>query len=420
MQANSAIDYDAIAQQHGGAMAAVDYDALAAQSGGAKFSGLDAPKSAQSSPPESQSSSVMRFLKAAGKQLYSGTAGAGPQQSGTITQDFSQQQAQAKAGTLPSAWQTLKNSASDASPSNIDIGKTLSSFNPVDMQKFQSGDTAGGLGSTAANLLMLRKAFQQARGGAPEFNAPNTSEMVQPIGNYSKPSQQKLLPAAPIELGPSSITPQTQEGVLPAARKVFDDGRVQYLTRPLRPGESPDVYKNTNTTLQSYFIDKLREQMNAQTETETPVQTIERRMREAAASPYDRATAPKAPRATASVPVEAEQGGHAGGGVSSVEELSRPGTNYVVSPSGTLSYHGKAFAPESTPSGASHVTALPDGTLRVNAGPKLTAAQEMSLRKALPNQTPRVPTSEADMMDLLAQSLKKYGKKKSAAAGGDD
>jgi hypothetical protein len=76
------------------------------------------------------------------------------------------------------------------------------------------------------------------------------------------------------------------------------------------------------------------------------------------------------------------QGGHAGGGVSSVEELARPGQNYVVPQSGSPTYHGKSFAPESTPRGAAHVTVLPSGELRVNEG-TLTPAMERSLRTAL-------------------------------------
>lgn len=86
------------------------------------------------------------------------------------------------------------------------------------------------------------------------------------------------------------------------------------------------------------------------------------------------------------VPVDDLQGGHAGNGVTSVEELSRPGINYVVSKSGQLTYQGKAFAPESTPNGASHVTVLPDGSIRVNAGPQLNASQTGALRFALKKQ----------------------------------
>lgn len=93
------------------------------------------------------------------------------------------------------------------------------------------------------------------------------------------------------------------------------------------------------------------------------------------------------------------QGGHAGGGVSSVEELNRPGQNYVVSKGGNISFQGKSFAPEGTPSGASHVTvmrkpstaqsavdtvSLGNGYVyRVNSGQRLTPMQEAALRRAL-------------------------------------
>jgi hypothetical protein len=75
------------------------------------------------------------------------------------------------------------------------------------------------------------------------------------------------------------------------------------------------------------------------------------------------------------------QGGHAGNGVASVEELSRPGLNYVVSRNG-LTYHGKSFAPETTPIGGAHVTVLPDGQLRVNEG-NLTPALANMLQRGL-------------------------------------
>jgi hypothetical protein len=90
------------------------------------------------------------------------------------------------------------------------------------------------------------------------------------------------------------------------------------------------------------------------------------------------------PQKAADIRKQQEQGGHAGGGVSSVEELSRQGTNYVVTKSGKLTYHGKSFAPESTPSGATHVTVLPDGSVRVNAGEKLTPIQEKVLSEGSP------------------------------------
>jgi hypothetical protein len=76
-----------------------------------------------------------------------------------------------------------------------------------------------------------------------------------------------------------------------------------------------------------------------------------------------------------------EQGGHAGGKVASEEELARPGNNYVVKKDGSLTYHGKAFAPEDTPAGAAHVTVLPSGELRVNEG-TLSDAGRKALEKA--------------------------------------
>lgn len=81
-------------------------------------------------------------------------------------------------------------------------------------------------------------------------------------------------------------------------------------------------------------------------------------------------------------PPTGPQGGHAGGGVASAEELSRPGTNYIISKSGSITYHGKAFAPETIRAGATHVTVLADGNIRVNAG-TLTEAQRSALSRAL-------------------------------------
>jgi len=81
-------------------------------------------------------------------------------------------------------------------------------------------------------------------------------------------------------------------------------------------------------------------------------------------------------------PVAPYQGGHTNGKVASVEELNRPGVNYVVSRSGAPIYHGKAFDPGSTPRGAAHVTALPNGEFRVNEG-VLSPTMEKSLRAAV-------------------------------------
>lgn len=76
------------------------------------------------------------------------------------------------------------------------------------------------------------------------------------------------------------------------------------------------------------------------------------------------------------------QGGHAGGGVSSVEELSRPGKNYIVTKTGRITYHGKSFAPEETPIGGAHVTVKPNGDFQVNEG-VLTEAMKTALKSAV-------------------------------------
>ena len=94
------------------------------------------------------------------------------------------------------------------------------------------------------------------------------------------------------------------------------------------------------------------------------------------------------------------QGGHAGSKVASVEELERPGTNYVVSPEGRLTYHGKAFAPEEAPKGAAHVTILPDGSLRVNEG-VLTPAMKKALQNGVKNLK-TISKAEAQRDDNLA------------------
>ena len=77
----------------------------------------------------------------------------------------------------------------------------------------------------------------------------------------------------------------------------------------------------------------------------------------------------------------ASQGGHAGGGVLSAEEVNRPGLNYVVGKSG-VTYHGKSYAPEATPIGAAHVTVLPSGEFQVNEG-NLSPTGRMMLQRAV-------------------------------------
>lgn len=79
---------------------------------------------------------------------------------------------------------------------------------------------------------------------------------------------------------------------------------------------------------------------------------------------------------------EKGQGGHAGGGVASVEEINRPGQNLMVSKNNTVTFHGKSFAPEAAGPGSVHVTVMGDGTYRVNAG-SLTKAQEAAIERTI-------------------------------------
>jgi len=87
---------------------------------------------------------------------------------------------------------------------------------------------------------------------------------------------------------------------------------------------------------------------------------------------------------TEAIIVEADegQGGHAGNTVSSIEEITRPGTNYIVHKNGNITYHGKSFAPEETPRGGAHVTVLPNGNVRVNEG-VMSDIMHIHLKRAL-------------------------------------
>jgi len=73
---------------------------------------------------------------------------------------------------------------------------------------------------------------------------------------------------------------------------------------------------------------------------------------------------------------------HGSGGISP-EEAKRPGQHYVVSKGGTtVTRHGKEFDPGGITQGSTHVTVLPDGSIRTNEG-ILTKTQEKALRKTL-------------------------------------
>jgi hypothetical protein len=342
---------------------------------------------------ENKSSAVMRFLKAGAGRYVGATLNAGP--TNAVPRSYGTPEWQQAEANLPKTnseafsrmWQSVKDLISapahaDPLAMGIDLAKQV---NPIDVQKFQSGDVAGGLGSSLMNLLLIRSGFKQMRGAqVPEFGSPlqnygSTSEFVQPLTGYTKsvPRQQLALPAAPIELGPSSLS-QTIEGVLPAARKVYANGQVQYLTRPLRPGEAPDVPKNTNTLAQDYFIQKMREGLERQTVTGSAEQDAAmQRMQDYAKTPVDKA----------------------GQTIEGASNLNSPGQVRGFQEQAALKMFGKSYD-------------------SLSVAEKLqTISEATKIQNAARSTTPRVPTSTEDMQNLLMQSLQMVRKAKAAKAG---
>jgi len=137
---------------------------------------------------------VMRFLKAAGQRYFGATLNAGPQQSSGSygTPEWRQLESDMRAGKLKGGIQ-----GTDYSPSGgaalSSLGDVASQLNPVSIDKFQSGDYAGGAGETAMNLLLLKKGFDAVRGNVAEFGSPrNFAEKVTPIDSYTKVTPQTL------------------------------------------------------------------------------------------------------------------------------------------------------------------------------------------------------------------------------------
>jgi hypothetical protein len=309
-----------------------------------------------------------------------------------------------------------------------------------DQQKF-AGDLGNLAGGFAAASGLPRALFESAAKSAMNKVATSVSGSLDPdIVGLISPRLAHLMRVAskvaevtksPVEgtaAGPVSAdaapatkptAPAQPDYKLPNATYLRPEMR-SLSQQPPTTGAKPDLLAGLR---EHEFLLKVQEELNRQGGDEQAQKEIDdwieaHNQKAPGAKPQSAAAVAKArfqaARAEAeskanAVSGEAEQGGHAGGGVSSVEELNRPGNNYVVSKSGQLTYHGKSFDPGSIPNGSTHVTALPDGTLRVNAGPKLNPAQEMALKAALPKPAtgvPRVPTSDADMEDLLMQSIK--------------
>jgi hypothetical protein len=376
----------------------------------------DFPTAFASQAPPDQSSAAMRFIKSAASRLYAGTAGAGPQQSGTISSpDAIEQAIQSNAGKgFMGGLSGLRNDTKSGGDQALDLVKQ---FNPIDVQKFQSGDTAGGLGSSLANLLMLRQAFKRV----PTVGAPNAVPSVTP------PQAQPLaLQSGPIELGPSSAVAPTQEGVLPAARKVLNNGNVQYLTRPLRPGEAPDVAKNTNTLAQDYFIQKMRQSMEQPTVTgDAEQQAATQRMADYAKTPVDAA------QATQGGPVEATpQYAYRSrdAGTTGIMPNANKTAQASLDPAKVQSYMPGRGQAQNAPQemvrvdlsklDPSEYTIQPNGYVNFK-GPVPESFIEKMGSKSINDLQPRVPTSDADMQDLLMKSIQRVQAKARSAKAGD-
>lgn len=186
---------------------------------------------------------------------------------------------------------------------------------------------------------------------------------------------------------PGQITPPSQPSSQPPSGPSSSGSpTLKPSTPPASPPSRPFVERRATprpTMEPSYFDTRFAELRSALKQT---TDVTEREQIGRAIEDLKRQKAGTLAQPTPSTQPTAAQGGHAGGGVSSIEELNRPGKNYIVSRNGQISYHGASFAPESTPAGATHVTVLPSGEFRVNAGQTLTSTQELALRKALPTR----------------------------------
>lgn len=254
----------------------------------------------------------MRFIKGAASKYLGATLNAGPTSStpamyGTPEWKQAEQamyQRYKSGQAQPGLYDYLKASSLSNVPENV--LNEAKNFNPIDTQKFDSGDVGGGLGSTAMNLLLLRQAFKG--NNLPVMGRPaQAAERVQPLTGYTKVQPQSATTQAPSQATPSNAT-------LPNATYLQPEMRA--LLRPKETPPSPEINKNTNTLAQEYFIQKMREQMNRQTVTGSAEQDAAiQRMNEYAKSPFDRATA-SGPVESPGTPVNAYRYGKPLGDVS--------------------------------------------------------------------------------------------------------
>jgi hypothetical protein len=255
-------------------------------------------------PEAPKGNAAVRFLKGAGKTYVGATLNAGPATSQDMLPAMSPAEEadfraknRTNADYFKNAWNALTGKAPNQNPSLSNI--PINAFNEVIKQPIESAvegiqnDPAEGSGSALMNLLLLRAGYKQMRGArAAEFGAPNPAEIVQPLTRNPQPQVKGLLPAAPIELGPSSAGPQSQEGLLPAASRLVRDaeGNVtrQYLTRPLASGEAPPQPSTPYDLRTALKIMRDRAQLETPQGTgEAEAQGVMDRMAEYAMTPWD-------------------------------------------------------------------------------------------------------------------------------------
>ncbi len=372
---------------------------------------IPAGPSAAPAQPETQSSAVMRFIKGAASKYLGATLNAGPTTNTPAmygTPEW-QQAEQAmydryKSGQKqPGLLDYLKSASLANVPANA--LNEAKNFNPIDTQKFDSGDVAGGLGSTAMNLLLLRQALKG--NNLPVLGRPvQAAEIVQPLSGYTKVQPQSAAPSAPAQATPSNAT-------LPNATYLQPEMRA--LLRPKVEPPSTEINKNTNTLAQEYFIQKMREQMNRQTVTGSAEQDAAiQRMNEYAKSPFDRATASK----SASSPQYAYRTRDAG--ETGIMPNQGKTAQASLDPAKVQSYMpGRAQAQNASQELVRIDLSKLDPSeyeVQPNGYVKFKGAVPESFIEKVNQDAPRVPTSDADMMNLLMQSIQKV-KGKARAAG---
>lgn len=315
------------------------------------------PSQSNNSAQQDQSGSVMRFLKAAGSRLYAGTAGAGPSQSGTMSSPIDIQKYQQE-NSGKSFMQSMSDIWNGDRKSGLQqIGGIASELNPVDVQKFQSGDTAGGIGSTAANLLMLRQAFKSK--GLPD------------MGEISTPAKVGQTPAAP---------------EAPAATVPGGEDAMEYARRG-SPGEPPP------STMPQWSRQPAKGMQTGTAEGPVPAE----------ANPANQYVTPNPPRSNLAknqAQMAKYQGTQSGPVESPAEQGAIQQHSNLNSP-----MEAQAFLEQAS----QKLFNKPYNQLSVTERLKTLQEGGKMQQEARQSTTPRVPISDADMSDLLRQTLIKRG-----------